>query len=391
MTAPLLLTALACALFCAPAWAQPTRSPAREVEPQAEPSVSVGAEADRLLRTLHERSGVPAVQAAVATPRGLVWSGAVGVPDLEHEAPTTGATRFGIGSVSKSITMVAAMRLAERGVLDLDAPIETYLSDFPHAGRGVTIRQIGAHLSGLSDTIAASNRTTTVHYGSPTEAYTLLRDEPLTAEPGERHFYATGSFTLIGAAIESATGRPFTAVVDELVLGPARMRRTRVNNRSADPADRADHATFYVRDPDSGEVVAAPAYDPSYKLPGAGYLSTAEDLCRFGAGLLDGTLIRPDSRDALWDPAHDAAGEDTGFGLGFRVDTLEDGTPVIHQPGGGIGISCWLYVFPVERVCVAVLCNQTSGPAGGAEVFELIDLVLESARSDELAAAPWGD
>lgn len=352
----------------------------------AEAPESFTAEADRLLETLLAGSGTPAFQAAVGTPDGLVWSGVIGMADLEDRIAATSDTRFGIGSISKSLTMVLALRLAERGMLDLDAPIETYLEDYPHAGHGVTIRLIATHLSGLSDELGSAMRTTTRHFDSPTLAYAVLRDEPLTAEPGKRHLYTTGPFTLIGAAIESATGRGFAELMREHVLDPSGMTQTEANDRTR---DLGKVAAFYLQGSGESQPDEAAPYDPSYKLPGAGYLATAEDLCRFGTALLDDTLLSEASRSELWTAAADASGGDTGFGLGFRVDALEDGTPVMHQPGGGIGISCWLFVFPVERVSVAVLSNQTSAPAGGAEVLAVFERALAVARAGELDPSPW--
>ena len=58
--------------------------------------------------------------------------------------PATRHTRFGLGSISKTFTMAAAMTLVDAGRLDLDAPVERYLPDFPHAGRGITVRRLAA-------------------------------------------------------------------------------------------------------------------------------------------------------------------------------------------------------------------------------------------------------
>lgn len=346
------------------------------------------ADATRLLAEAHARSRAPAFQGAVATRDGLVWSSAAGLADVADGVDATTETRFGIGSISKSLTMVLALRLAERGVIDLDAPIETYLPGYPHAGRGVTIRRIATHLSGLSDEIGTSLRTTTRHFDTPSDAYEVLRDEPLVAEPGERHAYVTGPYTLIGAAIERATGERFEDLVRTHVLEPAGMRRTVANDRTR---DIEGVSAFYVTD-DDGEPVEHAPYDPSYKLPGAGYLSTASDLCRFGTALLEGGMVeRGVLEGELWANAVDASGEPTGFGLGFRIDELEDGTPAMHQPGGGIGISGWLFVFPEEGVSVAVLSNQTGAPSGGRETFEIIERALDAHRAGELEARTRDD
>jgi CubicO group peptidase (beta-lactamase class C family) len=106
----------------------------------------------------------PAVSAAVAVDGRIVWADAFGMADVEGKVPATPETRFGLGSISKVLTTTAAARLADKGALDLDGPIETWLKDFRHPGRGITIRRIAAHQSGLSDSFSAKHSWTTAHY-----------------------------------------------------------------------------------------------------------------------------------------------------------------------------------------------------------------------------------
>jgi serine beta-lactamase-like protein LACTB len=93
---------------------------------------------------------VPGLGVAVAVDGKVVWAEGFGLADLERGVPVTRRTKFGLGSVTKSLTMALAARLHEEKVLDLDAPLERYLPDFPHRGKGITTRLIGCHLSGLA-------------------------------------------------------------------------------------------------------------------------------------------------------------------------------------------------------------------------------------------------
>jgi len=92
-------------------------------------------------------SRTPGIQVALMIGGEIVWSEGFGWGDVENEIPVTPATRFGIGSISKTLTMITCARLVDEGSLDWDAPVESYLPEFPYAGRGITIRSIGAHLS----------------------------------------------------------------------------------------------------------------------------------------------------------------------------------------------------------------------------------------------------
>jgi serine beta-lactamase-like protein LACTB len=318
------------------------------------------------------RSGAaPGASAAVAVDGLVVWSEGFGFSDLERRVPATAATKFGIGSVTKSLTTALAGRLAERGALDLDAPVERYVPEFRHKGLGISTRLIAGHLSGLDDSFAAANRYTSTHYATTAEALRPVLDEPLRHAPRSAHFYGTGTYTIIAAVVERASGKDFRTAMRDEVLEPLGLRDTVPNDRRAIVADRT---SFYERDGDA--LVNAAYFDPSHKLAGAGYLSTAGDVARFGAALLEPGYLKPETVRDLFTPLATSAGERTEFALGWRVGTDAKGRRIVHQPGGGPGISCWVYLYPDERVTVAVLSNLTGAPVGGPTAQAIADAFI---------------
>jgi CubicO group peptidase (beta-lactamase class C family) len=303
----------------------------------------------------------PGAAAAVAAGGKVVWSEAFGVSDIASGAPATPRTRFGVGSISKTLTLAAALALVDERKLDLDAPVERYLADFPHLGRGVTIRRIGAHQSGIADAFADRNYYTTAHFSSLDSAYRGIAAAPLAFTPGSRTEYATGIFTIVGHILERITGEDYLDVMRRRVFAPAGMNATVPNDPRYPPSGRA---AFYVRRAGGG-FDPAPATDPSFKLPGAGFLSTAEDLARFGAALLGPSLLSDSSRRELFGPVPLADGTPTRYALGFQA-LNEDGRRVMLQPGGGPGIAGWLAVYPDDEIVVAILSNATGAPLGDA-------------------------
>jgi serine beta-lactamase-like protein LACTB len=303
----------------------------------------------------------PGVTVAVAAGGKLVWSEAFGVSDLASDTPVTRRTRFGLGSISKTLTLAAALTLADERKLDLDAPVERYLPDFPHPRRGVTVRRIGAHQSGLADAFADRNYYTTEHFPSLDSAYRGIAAAPLAFTPGSRTEYATGLFTIVGRILERTTGEDYLDLMRRRVLDPAGMTSTVPN----DPRRPIPHlAAFYVRR-EGGGFDPAPAFDPSFKLPGAGFLSTAEDLARFGAALLGPHLLSAGSRREIFTPVPLADGTPTPYALGFQA-LEEDGRRVMLQPGGGPGIAAWLALYPDDGLVIAILSNATGAPLGDA-------------------------
>jgi serine beta-lactamase-like protein LACTB, mitochondrial len=327
---------------------------------QAGPDSLAIARARQALGEAVRGGAAPGAAVAVAAGGKIVWSEAFGVSDIASGAPVTPGTRFGVGSISKTFTLAAALALADEGKLDLDAPVERYLPDFPHRGRGVTVRRIAAHQSGIADAFADRNYYTTVHF-SLDSAYRGIAAEPLAFTPGSRTEYATGIFTIVGRILERITGESYLDVMRRRVFAPAGMNAT-VPNDPRDPV--SGRAAFYVRR-EGGGFDPAPATDPSFKLPGAGFLSTAEDLARLGAALLGPTLLSDSSRRALFTPVPLADGTPTRYALGFQA-LEEDGRRVMLQPGGGPGIAGWLAVYPDDDLVVAILSNATGAPLGDA-------------------------
>lgn len=312
--------------------------------------------AGEAMREAIRGGAAPGAAAAVAVDGRIVWAEGFGVVDLARRTPTGPRTRFGIGSISKTLTLAAALALADAGRLDLDAPVERYLPDFPHPGRGITVRRLGAHQSGLADDLAND------HYWSDTRyeldsAYRLIAAAPTRFEPGTRTEYGTGLFTIVGRVLERAGAGAYLDVMQRTVLGPAGMTATVPNDPRRPPPDRT---TFYLRGA-GGRFEPAPAFDPSHKLPGAGFLSTAEDLARFGAALLRPGLLSAGARREMFAPVPLADGSPTPYALGFMV--LDDGgRRLLLQSGGGPGIASWLAIYPDDDVVVAVLSNATGAP-----------------------------
>lgn len=310
------------------------------------------AEGRGVLRTLVESRRTPGAAAAAVVNGRLVWSEGAGLADLEHDVPAAAETRFGIGSVSKTLTMAAAVRLWERGVVDLDAPIERYLPDFPHRGRGITIRRIAAHQSGISDRFAADHYTTARHFDTLDEAYREIARAPLEYEPGTRTVYATGVFTIVGRALEAAAGRDYRTLMREEVFAPAGALDIVPNDRAAIVPRRSG---FYVV-AGSGGFENGPFFDPSFKLPGAGYLATAPGLARVGASLLRSRLLTDRGRAEMFRTVPLADRTATPYALGLQAG---DDPAFRYLMGGGIGISSFLGVHADADLVIVLLANAS--------------------------------
>ena len=152
---------------------------------------------------------VPGLSVAVAMDGKIVWSEGFGYADLEAKKAVVPTTRFRIGSVSKPLTAAGLVLLVQRGQLDLDAPVQKYISDFPVKPEGViTTRLVAGHLAGIRH-----YRGSETHLNRPfanvREGLKLFESDPLLSPPGTKYNYSTYGWSLVSAVMESAVHRDF--------------------------------------------------------------------------------------------------------------------------------------------------------------------------------------
>lgn len=297
---------------------------------------------------------VPGATVAVARGGRLIWSQATGLADLEHRVAVTTDTKFRVGSISKALTSVALARLWEAGSVDLDAPVQRYVPSFPDKGYPISTRQLAGHLSGLPHYTAADvvNRT---RYPSVTAALDKFKDRPLLFPPGQRYAYSSYGWNLISVVVEAASGQEFLAHMKSVVFDPFGMINTLADQYDSIIPNRTG---FYHRT-STGTIINGPAVDNSDVWAGGGFLSTAEDLTRFGHGVVTGALLTDRGRVLLFTPMRTADGKETGYGLGWNVGLL-GGRKVVGHGGSHVGASAQLLMIPELDLVVAILTNSNN-------------------------------
>lgn len=310
------------------------------------------------VRAMMQSSKAPGMSVAVAMNGEIVWSEAFGFADLEKKVRATTETRFGLGSVSKSFTGVLAARLMEEGLVDLDAPIEQYLPQFPY--KNMSARLIIAHLSGLNDEYNNAHYYDTRRLTTGAALQEILATNTLQHPPRARFAYTTSNYTIVAAIVEQASGVDFSAAMAQYVLQPLGLLHTSFN----DPASRpAQPAKFYVKN--FFRVAVAPAFDPGFKLAGAGLLSTAADVARLGAALLRDGFLKPDTRAEIFRGLKTSTGEETNYALGWYIEKDDNCRRIYQHGGGGPGMAAHIRLYPQENVVVAILSNLTGAPVDG--------------------------
>jgi CubicO group peptidase (beta-lactamase class C family) len=274
--------------------------------------------------------------------------------------PATPETRFRTGEVSKALTSTAVGLLLEKNKLKLDDEIQTYVPDYPKKQWPVTLRHLMAHVAGLRDdpgdeaSLSPCERTI--------EGLKLFADQSLLFQPGTKYHPSSYSWILVSAAVEKAADERFFKFMRGKIFEPVGMAATRPDSAADQISDRA---TFYfpkfAGDPRYGPEPAREG-DHSCYAGGGAFLSTASDLVRFGMAVSSSKLLQPATVEMLQTPQRLASGEETGYGLGWKIESVPLAGVRTRMAGHGtkgdfIGGSTYLMTFPERGIVVTATTN----------------------------------
>tara|TARA_Y100001933_G_scaffold202335_1_gene204193 strand:+ start:4859 stop:6148 length:1290 start_codon:yes stop_codon:yes gene_type:complete len=320
-------------------------------------------------------------------------------------------TLFQMASVSKWVTAWGVLRLVEGGTVDLDAPVESYLSrwslpasEFDAAD--VTVRRLLSHTAGLTDGLGYGG----FPPGTDVQPLEASLDQATDAmagadgrtrvglAPGSEWRYSGGGYALLQLMIEDVSGQPFPQYMAEHVLGPLGMAASTFEIAPPDPPQLA---TFYDR---TGEP--APHY--RFAAPSAaGLYSSTADLTRFirahAAGPAGGTagagVLRPDTLTRMFTPTASVLGTDIwGLGVMLYAPNGVGGHIVGHEGSNAPAINTSVRVDPASGDGIVVLVTghpSLAGEIGSEWVFwrtgrlDTMDYVRDTGRTVLIIGAGW--
>ena len=358
-----------CLLLLSPAARAGAQQAARQAAPLPPEKVK---QIEALVGAEMAKQKIPGMTVAVVSDRQVRWTAGFGSQDVENNVAAKPATVYRLGSISKPITAVAVMQLFERGRLDLDAPVQKYCPAFPEKQWPVTTRQVLGHLAGIRHYKSAEEFNSTRFYAGVAAGLDMFKDEPLLHEPGTKYNYTTHGYSVLGCVVEGASGRTFADFVSENVFKPAAMERIRVDSVADIIPDRAQG----YRITDKGVLTNSPLADNSYKVPGGGFVSTAEDLARFAVALQTFKLLKRETVELMYAPQRTKDGKETSYGLGWGVSKRPAGERAVGHSGGQQRVSTFLHMQPEQGLAVVIMSNL-EGARLGDLAQRIGDLVLK--------------
>jgi len=270
----------------------------------------------------------------------------------ELKAPNSALTKYRISSITKPFTATMVMMLAERGLLNLDERMCTYLPNCPMHWQEITILNLLNHTSGVPEyttLLGAREQSRDPHNVS--DLIDIFRNEALLFPPGETFQYSNSNFILLGAIIEQVTREPYAHFLEKAILNPLDIEDTGMDYATEILKNRA--AGYQIQ---GRALVNAPYLDMSNAYATAGMYSTVGDLFAFDQALYSNQLLNQEEQEMMYSPhpAADGSGEDYGFGWQLAD---RDGHRRVGHSGGINGFRVFWGRYPDDRVTIILLSN----------------------------------
>ena len=318
---------------------------------------------------------MPGGAVAVIQDGEIVHQNGYGLADVDGGTPITTESVFHLGSVGKQFTAMGIMMLKERGLLDYDEPIGTYLPELEWMGEGVTVRRLLHHTSGI------------MGYDDSAEVYDALiesADQPtnddllnvmaeygdMLTDPGEEYSYNNTGYDLLGVLIERLSGQSYASFMEENIFSPLGM-----DNTFALPNDERLNGENVT---ESYSTDGAYEPDPLDRISGSGSIySTLGDMYLYDQALYTNELVSQETLAEAFVSGVLNNGEETAYGFAYDLGDYAGETYVGHS-GAWLGFESYYLRFPERNFSVVVLLNLDYSEEGAEGIaFSVADLYLK--------------
>lgn len=326
------------------------------------------AAADQILRDILEVDGGVGISASAVKGGAVVWSGTAGSSDIESATAMARDTRLRVGSVSKSLTGALALRMAQAGIVDLDASVRRYLTALPLSYEPITLDMLANHTSGVRhfDFANFDEANNTTYHGTLADAVYARADSLVVAAAGSAFMYSSHGYNILGAALEAAGGASFDALINEHLAEPAGLSTISVDHPFSIIDRRAAFYTLTAANPyfewmADDEIINTIYRDSSDYYPSGGMLASAADLAVFARELFAGSLLTQEMRTRLLTSARLLDGTAVDYSYGWELRRGPDGSIVAYAHNGETnGAYALIRYEPSADLAVAGAVNYNS-------------------------------
>jgi CubicO group peptidase (beta-lactamase class C family) len=336
---------------------------------------------DQVAEQALEQTGVPSASVAIVRDGAIAYTKAYGKARLEPAEDATPAMRYSVGSISKQFTAAAILLLEQQGKLSLDDKVSKYLPNLARANE-VTIRMLLSHTSGYQDYWPEDYLMPPMF--EPTTAEHILDTwgkKPLDFEPGTKWQYSNTNYVIAGRIVEMVSGEPLMQFLEEQVFHPLGMKEVWNSDvTKLGDTDAQGYSRYAL-----GPLRPSPKEGRGWMFAAGELAMPAYDLAEWDISVMNRSLLGKSSYDEMFASVKLKDGSDPHYALGMGVGDL-GGHGYLEHSGEVMGFTSDNYVFPKEKLAIAVLTNQDAARAAGVIARGVAPLLLSATTQSPNAA-----
>ena len=359
------LLAKCCALLFCAAWTSAATSPSPADE---------GVKVDAYVRGEMQRERIPGLALGVYRDGKIVKAEGYGIANLEWDVPVKADTLFQSGSVGKQFAATSVMMLVEEGKVGLDDPVHKYFPDAPETWKGIKIRNLLSHTSGLGEYEDGPRTKPDGPFYlrldmTEDELYKRIAAMPMDFKPGEDWSYRNTNYVLLGILIHKVTGQFYGDYLQDRIFKPLGMTSTRIiSDRDIIPRRASGYEL------DKGQLKNQEWVSPTFNSTADGTLYfTVLDLEKWDAALYTEKLLKRSSLKQMWTVMKLNNGQPNKAHYGFAWEINEiNGHKVIEHGGAWQGFTCNISRYVDDKLTVVVLTNLDAGHAQPGKIAHTV-------------------
>lgn len=277
-----------------------------------------------------------------------------GFANLDARALAAPDTNYRLASVSKQFTAAAILLLAEDGKLNLDDSLRKWLPSLPDSAKGMTIRHVLSHMSGLIDyeDVIPPDMTTQLH---DADVLKILETQNRTYfPPGKGYRYSNSGYALLALIVGKASGKNFATFLKDRIFIPLGMTSTVAYEEGVSTVK--NRAFGYSEE--QGRWTQTDQSQTSAVLGDGGIYSSIDDLAKWDAALYDRRLLSDKSRALAFTPVTDTDDPTVRYGMGWRITEEPIGGRTLWHSGETIGFRNVIVRYPERRLTIVLLTNR---------------------------------
>lgn len=339
--------------------------------------VTLKQEIESLVAGAYPETTAPGCAVIARVDGKTIVAGGFGVANLETGEPNSPETNFRIASMTKQFTAAAILRLVDEGKLSLNDTLADVFPQFPPYARGITVRHLLIHTSGLPDYEDLMATGTTEQILDAGVLDLLASQTSPTAPAGKAYNYSNSGYAVLARIVEEKSGKSFAALLRDAFFVPFGMEGTVAYEKGKSEVVR--RAYGYRRNKE-GTFELADQSPTSAVLGDGGIYTSVNDYAKWADAWFEGKVLKPDRQAAAWTRGTLDDDSVTTHGCGWEI-VETTGPKRVQHTGGTTGFNTMGVLVPTERICVAIFSNR-NGNEPKTLVPQIVELILAVRNGD---------